>query len=229
LSPYVLLDPFVRAGYSALTGIATLLPGPTGGAALATGIAAVTLLLRAALLPVSVSTFRAQRARAALAPELAALRRRHRGAELAAELTAAYRRAGIRPAADLLPLLVQALAIASLYRIIVAATIAGHANAILGATVLGAPLAGHWPAILGTAGAGPVAAFAVLVAALVVLAWASARLTARQAPGTGRLLRLLPYGTPAFAVLAPAAVGVYLLISTAWTLAERAALPHLVR
>jgi YidC/Oxa1 family membrane protein insertase len=41
------------------------------------------------------------------------------------------------------------------------------------------------------------------------------------------VLRLLPYGTVAIAPVLPVAVGVYLLSTTAWTVAERAVLAHL--
>jgi YidC/Oxa1 family membrane protein insertase len=244
MSFYTLLDPLVRVGYWTLSGIARVLPGPTGGTALAISIVLLTVAVRACLIPAALAAQRAGRAQAALAPELARLRRRYGRdrAALAAQTAAAYRQAGVSPFAGLRPALVQLVALSTVYRIIVVPTIAGQANAILDATVLGAPLAGHWPAVLGTAGltSAPAAAFGVLLLALLALAWFSARQTARQPttgpvsapgqPGSGtvrRLVRLLPYGTVAFATIAPVAVGCYLLTTTTWTLAERAVLPHL--
>lgn len=240
MSPYALLDPLVRAGYHALTWLAAVLPGRPGGAALAVAIAVLTLLLRAGLLPAALAALRADRARTALAPELARLRRRYgndRG-KLAAEFTAAYRRAGISPFAGLRPALLQVVALSTMYRIIVVPTIAGHPNAILDATLLGAPLAGHWPAVLASAGliSAPAAVFAALLLGLLALARLSSRHAARQAAQAagpagpavpGWLIRLLPYGTVGFAAIAPVAVGCYLLTTTAWTVVERAVLPHL--
>jgi YidC/Oxa1 family membrane protein insertase len=230
MSPYALLDPLVSAFYAGLTGIAGVLPGPAGGPALLAATVALTLALRAALLPAAVSAYRSTKARAALAPEIARLRKRYGRdrVRLAEEMTAAYRKAGARPLGGLGAMTVQGLAIAALYRTMTAPVVAGHPNALLDATVLGAPLTAHWPAIL-AAGAAPTAGFAALLAALVAVAWAASRLTARQAPDAGRLVRVLPFGTPVFALLAPAAVAVYLLTSTTWTLAERILLPHLVR
>ncbi len=42
------------------------------------------------------------------------------------------------------------------------------------------------------------------------------------------LLLLLPYGTVAVAALAPVGVGLHLVSTTAWTVAERAVLPRLL-
>jgi YidC/Oxa1 family membrane protein insertase len=238
MSPYTLLDPLVRVGYTALTGIAAAFPGPTGGPALAAAIVLLTLALRAGLLPVAVAAQRAGRARAALAPELDRLRRRYGRdrARLAAELTAAYRRAGVSPLAGIRPALVQLAALTTMYRIIVVRAVAGQPNAILHATLLGAPLAQHWPAVLAAAaGPGPAVLFAAVLAALLAVAWGSSRVTARlaaadgagQPPALARLVRLLPYGTVGFAALAPVAVSGYLLASTACTLAERLLLSRL--
>lgn len=238
MSPYTLLDPLVRVGYTALTGIAAALPGPTGGVALAAAIVLVTVGVRAGLLPVAVAAQRAGRARAALAPEIDRLRRRYGRdrARLANELTAAYRRAGVSPFDGIRPALVQLAALSTMYRIIVVRAVAGQPNAILTATLVGAPLAGHWPAVLAGAGAvsGPAALFAALLGTLAVLARQSSRLTARlapaagdQPPGVARLIRLLPYGTVGFAAIAPVAVSVYLVASTACTLAERLLLSRL--
>ncbi len=42
-----------------------------------------------------------------------------------------------------------------------------------------------------------------------------------------RLVRLMPYATVGFAVLSPLGVGFYLVVTTAWSAAERALLPRL--
>jgi YidC/Oxa1 family membrane protein insertase len=143
MSFYTLLGPLVHVGYWALTGIARVLPGPTGSIALAVSIVLLTVAVRACLVPAALAAQRAGRAQAALAPELARLRRRYGRdrATLAAQTAAAYRRAGVSPFAGLRPALVQLVALSTVYRIIVVPTIAGQPNAILDATVLGA----RWP------------------------------------------------------------------------------------
>jgi YidC/Oxa1 family membrane protein insertase len=41
-------------------------------------------------------------------------------------------------------------------------------------------------------------------------------------------MRILPFGAVVVALLAPVAMGIYLLVSTAWTLGERRALQRLI-
>jgi YidC/Oxa1 family membrane protein insertase len=97
----------------------------------------------------------------------------------------------------------------------------------------------HWPVLhwLGGFGAGASASylvgglvFAGLLALLGVVGWASARTAAAvtgpagPARGSGTLTRLLPYTTVVIALFVPLAAGVYLVTTTAWTVAERAAL-----
>ncbi|MEV6926836.1 membrane protein insertase YidC [Dactylosporangium sp. NPDC051485] len=170
-------------------------------------IVVATLLLRAALLPLSIRAYRAERVRARLAPRLAALRERHaREPVVLAEKTAELMRAeGSGPFAGLLPTLAQAPIVWLLYREFTGPGMHGHT--VLGAD-LTARLAAH-PALL---------AGWLLVAALAAIAlW-----NVRQLPaGTPRLTRLLSFGTVAFAPFAPVAAGIYLVTSGAWTAAER--------
>lgn len=248
MNPYALLDPAVAAVHHLVALISTHLPW-TGGPAVATALVLVSLGVRAALLPAAVRSLRVERARAALAPQLAELRRRHGGdpSRLLAETSRTYREAGIRPTAGLLPALMQLPVLATLYRLVVVPTVAGHPNLVLTSQLFGAPLAAHWPEMVAATGLlGPGAlGFAVLMVALSALAVVSSRDVARravsttqpQAAGAGgsappaamtRLLRLLPFGTVVFAVLAPVAVGIYLLVGTGWTVAERRWLPRVV-
>jgi YidC/Oxa1 family membrane protein insertase len=130
--------------------------------------------------------------------------------------------------------------LASIYRLVVLPTIAGHPHVVLAAHLFGAPLAAHWPEVLAAGGLiGPGAVgLAVGLLILVGLAVVLSRDVARRAGGTaadsasaggvGGVLRLLPFGTVVVAVLAPVAVGLYLLAGTAWTVCERRFLPRLV-
>ena len=237
MSPYTLLDPLVRVVYAAVTGVAALLPGPTGGAALAVAVVLVTMIVRGCLLPAARSALRAERAREALAPQIARLQARYAGdrQRLAREIMAVYRRAGVSPFAGLRPALVQLPVVSTMYRVLVVPVVAGHPNAIVAAQVFGAPLAAHWPEIVTAAGvlSWPGVAFLAVVLALTATAWMSSRQIrdrVRQQATTPahtaehrmtRLLRWSPFGTVVFAVLTPAVVSLYLLTTTAWTVAER--------
>lgn len=170
-------------------------------------IVVATLALRAALLPLSLRGYRAERVRARLAPRLAELRQRHAGEPvvLAGKTSALLRAEGSGPFAGLLPSLAQAPFVWMLYREFTAPGMHGHT--LLGAD-LTARLAAH-PALL---------AGWLVVAALAAIAVWNVRQVPADAPW---LVRVLSFGTVLFAWFAPLAAGVYLVASGAWTAAER--------
>ena len=195
-----LLDSAVSLAYPIVTAIAGV-----GGAALA--IVACTLALRALLIPLTLRVIRGERARAALAPHLAELNRKHRKdpERLRSELAGLYRSAGISPYAGFLPALLQAPFFLVTYRLFVSPTLAGHANALLHSRFLGAPLSAH---LLG----GPVWVFLPLLATIAAFAW----LAVRRAGARG-LAAALPFGTVLTAAFVPLAAVLYLATTTAWT------------
>ena len=239
MSPFTLLDPAVRLADAIVVAVSHILTWPGGGASVVAGVVIVTVLARAALLPLAVRALRAERARAALRPELARVRERWGAdrARLAEETAQVYRRAGVSPVAGLGPALAQLPVLATLYRVVVVPTVGGHANAVVSASVLGGPLSAHWLVLLAAAGPASAAGagFAVVLVLLLATAWVSGSQAAARAaqPGStgstasARISRLLPFATVAFAVLSPVGVGFYLVVSTAWTAAERAVLPRL--
>ena len=194
-----LLDSVVSGVYPVVLSVAGV-----GGAALA--IVACTVALRALLLPFSLAAVRGERARAALAPRLQELQRRHAKdpRRLREELATLYRDAGVSPLAGFLPLLTQAPFFLVTYRLFASTTIAGHANALLHSTFLGVTLGTH---LLG----GPLA-FVPLLVALAALAW----LTVRRTKARG-LAAVLPFGVLVSAAILPLAAVLYLVTSTAWT------------
>ncbi|MGW3958357.1 YidC/Oxa1 family membrane protein insertase [Amycolatopsis sp. NPDC005003] len=189
---------------------------------LSTGLAIVvfTLGVRLLLHPLARSAVRGERARAALLPEIRALQEKHgRDRErLAAEMTKLQQESGTSLFVGCLPMLLQLPFFMVMYRLFTTATIGGEPNSLLGATLLGTPLGAH-----GLAG-GPLVF--VIAAGLAVVAWFSVRtqpVPEHPVPG-GKLLRLLPYGTVLATLVVPQAAGIYLLTTTAWTVAERAVL-----
>lgn len=245
MSILTLLDPVVLALHGLVVTIAGALPWPHGGTAVAAALALVTVAVRATLLPLAVRALRTERARAAIAPQLAALQRRHRNdpRRLLAETAQVQREAGVGPMATVLPMLAQLPVLASIYRLVALPTIAGHPNLVLTAQLFGAPLAAHWPQAVAAGGVLGTGTIGLLVGAalFLVLATLSSRELARRAEqgeiGTPqpaaastvtRMMRFLPYGTVVFAAFAPVAVSLYLLTTTAWTVAERRFLPQVV-
>jgi YidC/Oxa1 family membrane protein insertase len=235
-----IFDPGVALVHTALTAIASGLEPVLGGASVAVALVLVTMLVRAALLPLAVSVLRAERGRQALAPELARLRRRHADdpARLLQELQAAHREAGISPLGGLLPALAQGPALFVIYRICQLPMIGGVPNTVLSAGLFGVPLSAHLPGLLLTAGlvGAPTVLGAGLLGALLLVAYASSRqqvarvrtLATGEIPPLQLLLaRVLPFSTVAVAAVVPVAVSLYLLTSTTWMLAERAVLPRI--
>jgi YidC/Oxa1 family membrane protein insertase len=186
--------------------VLVLLADGTGSVAAAIVIA--TLAVRAALLPLSLRSYRAEKIRARLAPQLAALRERH-GKDplvLAEKTTALLRAEGSGPLAGLLPVLAQAPFIWLLYREFTGAAVRGH-------TLLGADLTARLfehPALL--------AGWLVVAALAAIAVW-----NVRQLPeGSPGFVRALSFGTVAFAAVTPVAAGIYLVTSGLWTAVERA-------
>jgi YidC/Oxa1 family membrane protein insertase len=196
--------------------------------------------VRALLLPLAIRVLRAGRAREALAPQIARLRARHADdpARLLKEIHAVHEQAGVSQLAGIGPALAQAPVMLVLYRLGHVPIIAGTQNVVWAAGLFGAPLAGQAPAVVASAGllSGP----GLVVAGLLLAALALAITSARQATARLRvaaagsevpsshvfLARVLPYGTLAAAAFVPLAVMLYLVTSTAWTVAERAWLPR---
>ncbi len=216
------LDGAVSAASVALDHIADLV-APIGGTA--TAIVLLTMLIRLAVHPLTRIAVRGERARQRLAPHIAELRSRHakNPQRLAAELTELHRREGVSPFAGMLPTFAQAPVFLVMYRLsahldVASGPAGGHTlfGAGLGLRLISAPLGQAW-------------VFLPLIAALVLVAWLTSRRSARllaMAPGPqpagplGWLPRVLPFLTVATAVYVPLAAGLYLLTSSAWTLAE---------
>ncbi|MET9874515.1 YidC/Oxa1 family membrane protein insertase [Actinacidiphila glaucinigra] len=191
----------------ALLSLTDALAPLTGQAAApAAAIVLVTLLVRLALHPLARAAARGEKARAALAPRVAELRRKHAHdpRELQRALTGLHTREGSSPFAGILPTLLQLPAFFVLYHASSTARIADAEAGTLHAAVL------------------------VVVAAVTCWTYRRARKAAPDAEGLAKHLPLLSFGTLITAAIVPPAAGLYIATSTAWTAAERAWLhrPH---
>ncbi|MBD3777837.1 MAG: membrane protein insertase YidC [Micrococcales bacterium] len=231
--------------YRALMGLTHLLEPLAGSGAAAAAVVLVTLLVRAALVPVGVSQARAEQTRARLAPRLAELRRRHRHQpeKLQAATLQLYADEGTTPFAGCLPVLLQAPVVGVIYAVFVHPQLAGHPNALLGETLAGVPLGSSLVGVLG--GGGASAATLLVLGAVVAAVAAVGELSRRAArpggplapsapetgagapagplagPGAQRLLGMLPLTTAVVACVVPLAAGLYLLVTVAWTYVQR--------
>ncbi|MEV6683236.1 membrane protein insertase YidC [Streptomyces erythrochromogenes] len=213
--------------------------------ATAAAIVLVTVLVRAALHPLNRAVFRGERARAALAPRLAELRRLHpgrRNPDRSKAVRELYAQSGTSPMAGCLPMLLQTPVFLVMNHAFSADRIDGQPNTLLREVLFGAPLGSHWRDVL--AGDGWLSrqglVYLGLFAAHAAVAWwtvvrarhAAATgfgpvLPAEDEPGAALIRRIVPlmplmaFGTLVMAAFVPLAVGLYLLASTAWTTGER--------
>ncbi|MFF4921847.1 YidC/Oxa1 family membrane protein insertase [Kitasatospora sp. NPDC001261] len=226
MSVLAVLDPAVAVAHAVVAAVAHLVPT-------ALAIVLFTVAVRLALHPLARAAARGERARARLAPKVAALQRKHRDRpeRLREALAEMYRKEQVSPFAGCLPVLVQIPFFSVMYRLFTTP------NDLLDHTLFGVPLGLH---VTGAQGAGQWAVFGVLFAGLAAVgvvnfrrarrtaaaaaaATAATAATAQPAPQPGAgLLPYLSFGSVLFAALVPVAAVLYLLTTGVWSAAERA-------
>ncbi len=223
------------AAHSLLLGLAALLEPVAGPTAAALAIVLVTLVVRAALVPLGVLQVRAETVRRRLAPQLAALQKRYRKnpETLQRKTLELYRDAGVSPFAGMLPTLAQVPIVSVLYGVAVSPTLNGHPNDLLTETLFGAPLGWSVSAMLAAPGLTLLVPLA-LMAVMAVVAWFTRRQTLRMAAAgpavegplgnAAGILSWLSFATVVIALFVPLAATLYLTVSGAWTFVERTGL-----
>ncbi|OLZ69881.1 hypothetical protein AV521_16200 [Streptomyces sp. IMTB 2501] len=226
--------------------LADLLQPLFHASAAAAAIILFTALVRLLVHPLSRAAARGQRARAALQPKIAELRKKHakdpqRLQKAVMELHAEEK---VSPLSGLLPGLLQLPAFFLLYHLFSSSTIGGEANGLLSHRLLSAPLGGKWADALGAGGPfGPAGlvylGLFVLVAAVAAFNYRrTKRMMANnpvavgagdgeQAPGLGavnKVMPLLSFFTLVTVAVVPLAAALYVVTSTTWSAVERAAL-----
>ncbi|MDH2390498.1 membrane protein insertase YidC [Streptomyces sp. HNM0663] len=199
--------------------------------ATAAAIVVFTVLVRLAIHPLSRAAARGQRARARLAPQVAALRTKYRNdpERLQRAVLELHGRENVSPLAGCLPSLLQLPAFLLMYHL--------FAGGGVGGTLLAAPLAGNWLSAIGQGGVfGPaglvyVALFLIVAAVATFMyvrgkrQFAASGATPEGVPaGVTKALPLLSFGTLVSVAVVPLAAALYVTVSAAWTAAERALL-----
>ncbi len=211
--------------HALLMALSRLLEPTIGVSSAAAAVVLVTLLVRAALIPVGISQARAERSRARLAPRLAELRRRY-GTDperLRRETMALYSDEGVSPFAGCLPLLIQIPVVSVISALFLLPTIAGHPNELLAQTFLGVPLGSSLAGSIVAGAFDPVRllVFGCVVAGIALVGEVTRRVFRPRLSEGRRMLGLLQFLTAAIAVFVPLAAALQLLVTVAWTLGQR--------
>ncbi|MER6749720.1 YidC/Oxa1 family membrane protein insertase [Streptomyces fungicidicus] len=228
--------------------LADLLQPLFGVSAAAAAIVLFTAFVRLLVHPLSRAAARGQKARTALQPRIAELRRRHgRDPEkLRRAVLELHTREKVSPLSGCLPSLLQVPAFFLMYHLFSSEEIGGRANGLLDHQLFAAPLGGRWADALGDGGvfgrAGVV--YVGLFAVVAVVAWFGYRLSRRmmaaqsatagvgegeqeQVPGLGAVTKVMPFMsffTLVSVAVMPLAAALYVVTSTTWGLVERAVL-----
>ncbi|MFJ1974707.1 YidC/Oxa1 family membrane protein insertase [Streptomyces sp. NPDC087903] len=229
--------------------LADLLQPLFGAGAAAAAIVLFTALVRLLVHPLSRAAARGQKARTALQPKIAELRKKYRRnpeklRDAVLELHAAEK---VSPLSGILPGLLQLPAFFLLYHLFSSTTIGGRANELLGHQLFAAPLGDRWADALsgggpfGDAGLVYLGVFAVvaavatfnyrrtkrMAAANPVLPVAEPASEGERVPGLGAVTKVMPFMsflTLLTVAVMPLAAALYVVTSTTWSAVERAVL-----
>ncbi|MFE7761918.1 YidC/Oxa1 family membrane protein insertase [Streptomyces sp. NPDC057438] len=230
--------------------LADLLQPLFHASATAFAIVLFTALVRLLVHPLSRAAARGQRARVALQPQIAELRKKHakNPEKLQKAMLELHAKEKVSPLSGCLPSLCQLPAFFLLYHLFSNATIGGEANALLTHKLFAAPLGDRWHDALGEGGAfGPqglvYGALFVIVAGVAtfnfrrtkrMMAAGTAGMPAvsdEQVPGMaasmGAVSKFMPFMsffTLLSVAVVPLAAALYVVTSTTWSAVERALL-----
>ncbi|WPP30099.1 YidC/Oxa1 family membrane protein insertase [Streptomyces sp. CL7] len=230
--------------------LADLLRPLFGLSAAAAAIIAFTALVRLLVHPLSRAAARGQKARAALQPRIAELRRKHgkNPEKLQKAVLELHAEEKVSPLSGCLPSLLQLPAFFLLYHLFSSGTIGGEPNTLLTHQLLDAPLGGRWADALGDGGVfgGAGLVYLGLFGVVTVVAYVSYRLSRRmteasaalvgtagadpQVPGAaamGGVMKVMPFMsflTLVTVAVVPLAAALYVVTSTTWSVIERSVL-----
>ncbi|MFC7265028.1 YidC/Oxa1 family membrane protein insertase [Streptomyces lutosisoli] len=237
------MSTFMSAFASLVEQLADLLQPLFHASAAAAAIVLFTALVRLLVHPLSRASARGQRARAALQPQIAELRKKHGKdrEKFQKALMELHAEEKVSPLSGCLPSLFQMPAFFLLYHLFSSSTIGGEANALLGHKLFAAPLGGRWADALGDGGVFGaqslvyLALFAVVAAVAAfnyrrtkrMMATSAPVADGEQVPGLASVNKLMPFMSffTLFTVaVVPLAAALYVVTSTTWSAVERAVL-----
>ncbi|MFE4700532.1 YidC/Oxa1 family membrane protein insertase [Streptomyces sp. NPDC056738] len=215
----------------------------------AAAIVLFTALVRLLVHPLSRASARGQRARAALQPRIAELKKEHGKdrEKFQKALMELHAEEKVSPLSGCLPSLFQMPAFFLLYHLFSSSTIGGEANTLLGHKLFAAPLGDRWADALGDGGLfGPaglvyLGLFAVVTAVAAFNYVRTKRMTAASNPAgdgqsegrseseqaaasVGKIMPFMSFFTLFTVAVVPLAAALYVVTSATWSAVERAVL-----
>ncbi|MGC0331760.1 YidC/Oxa1 family membrane protein insertase [Streptomyces sp. SAI-170] len=234
------MSAFMSVFASLVEQLADLLGPVFHGSAAAAAIVLFTAVVRLLVHPLSRAAARGARARAALQPRIAELRKKHvkNPEKLQRAVLELHAEEKVSPLSGCLPSLLQAPAFFLLYHLFSSSDIGGEPNALLGHQLLAAPLGDRWAdaltagGVFGGAGLVYVVLFAVVTAVAVfnfrrartTPAGSASTLDTTGAGGVAKVMPFLSFFTLVTVAVVPLAAALYVVTSTAWSAVERALL-----
>ncbi|MGW1030889.1 YidC/Oxa1 family membrane protein insertase [Streptomyces antibioticus] len=220
--------------------LADLLNPLFGASAAAAAIVLFTALVRLLVHPLSRASARGQKARTALQPKIAELRRKHakNPERLQKAVLEMHAEEKVSPLSGCLPSLFQLPAFFVLYHLFSNSSIGGARNELLDHQLLAAPLGGRWSdalagdGLVGGAGLVYLGLFA-LVAVVAGFNYVRAKRMplpatgGQDVPGMGALTKVMPFMsffTLVTVAVVPLAAALYVVTSSTWSAVERAVL-----
>lgn len=227
------LAALLDAASTGLLALSSILEPFAGAAAAALAVIVVTLVVRAALIPVGISQARGEQTRSRLAPQLKALQDTHKKdpERLQREMLKLYEREKTSPLAGCLPMLIQMPVVGLIYTLFIHPQIAGHPNELLTHELGGVSLGTSFVHLLATGSLTWASALPfIVVAGLIALVGELTRRAFRptqpiEGPlggaGAQAMLGALQFMTAVISLFVPLAAGLYLTVTVAWTLVQR--------
>ncbi|WAU86170.1 YidC/Oxa1 family membrane protein insertase [Streptomyces sp. Qhu-G9] len=235
---------------SLVEGLADLVEPVFQASAAAAAIVLFTAFVRLLVHPLSRASARGQRARAALQPRIAELRKKHgkNPEKLQKAVLALHAEEKVSPLSGCLPSLFQLPAFFLLYHLFSNSRIGGEANSLLAHHLFAAPLGDRWAdalrdgGIFGAPGLVYLGLFVIVAAVATFNYRRTKQMMANGAqaapaaggapgeqpvPGLGAITRIMPlmsFFTLVTVAVVPLAAALYVVTSTTWSAVERAVL-----
>jgi YidC/Oxa1 family membrane protein insertase len=216
---------FTTLIYAPILNLTVFLYSTIGFGDLGIAIIAMTIVVRAVLLPLSMKTARSQKAMAALAPEIEKIKAAHKGNTTAQSeaVMALYKERGVSPLSGCLPLLIQLPILIGVYRVFLKIFDAASLNLLYSFIPHPASISHVMLGLLDISKANPVLAVLAGVTQFfqAKLAMGSPSASQQAAAVGQQMMYLLPVMIVVISWNLPAGLALYWVVTSLWSIGEQ--------